>query len=448
MLTKSDFMKYVECPVYLWMTKHRPDLLPEDTPEKGRILEMGREVDDFSRKLFPGGVEVGGYNQEGWQNTQKITADGAKTLFQPTVVAGELTCRADILERDGDSWVINEVKMATKVKKEYPFDVAFQQICFETADMKVAGTNLIHINNQYVRKGEIDPKKLFISEDIADAVLEKTPETKRLIPLALEVLKNQEAPSEDFLALCPNPRTCEYLKVYLESVGQTPEPMEIEPSTDSTGIKEKLSELKYPLYFLDYETHSSAIPSFDGTRPYQNVPFQYSLIVMASPEAEPKYFEFLARKFANPVPELLIQLEQNLGPKGSVIVWNESFEKGCNEEMARMEPAYAKFLQNVNDRVFDLMLIFKFKNRLYVRSEFQKSASLKKVLPIVCPELSYESLVIREDGEASLSWLTLTDSKVPEPDKNKLAENMLEYCKRDTEAMVCILKKLWKEIKK
>ena len=448
MLTKSDFMKYVECPVYLWMAKHRPELLPEDTPEKRRILEMGREVDDFSRKLFKGGIEVEGYNQEGWQNTQKIIADGAKTLFQPTVVAGELTCRADILEKDGEGWAINEVKMATSVKKEYPYDVAFQQICFENAGIKVAGTNLIHVNNKYVRKGEVDPQKLFISEDIADAVFKKTPETKELIPLALEVLENPEAPNEKFLALCPNPRTCEYLKIYLESIGQKLEALEIEPSTDYAGIKERLSELKYPLHFLDYETHSSAIPSFDGTRPYQNVPFQYSLIVIEKPEAEPKYFEFLARKFENPVPGLLAQLKQDLGPKGSVIVWNESFEKGCNEEMARMEPTHADFLQNVNSRVYDLMLVFKFKNQLYIRSEFQKSASLKVVLPVVCPGLSYKTLAIQDGGEASSSWPVLTNPKTPISTKNQLAKDMLEYCKRDTEAMVCILNKLWEEIKK
>lgn len=446
-LTKSDFMKYVECPVYLWMAKHQPELLPKDTPEKRRILEMGREVDDYSRKLFAGGVEVEGYNQEGWQNTQKVMASGATTLFQPTVVAGELTCRADIFKKDRDGRIINEVKAATRVKTEYPHDVSFQRICFENAGIKIADTNLIHINNQYIRKGGVDPKKLFISEDITDVVLEKIPETKKLIPLALKVLERDKVPDEKFLALCPNPRTCEYLKIYLESTGQKPGLLYIKPSTDYIGIKEKLSELKYPFYFLDYETHSSAIPSFDGTRPYQNIPFQYSLIAVESPGAEPEYSEFLARSFENPVPELLSQLKKNLGPKGSVIVWNQSFEMGCNEEMARMEPTYANFLENTNSRVFDLMVIFKFKNQLYVRNEFQKSASLKKVLPIVCPELSYESLVIREGGEASLSWLVLTDSKTSESDKNKLAKNMLEYCKRDTEAMVCILKKLWEEIK-
>lgn len=449
MFTKTDFMKYVECPVYLWLSKYRPDLLPEDTPEKRRILEMGRAVDDFSRNLFPGGVVAEGYNQEGWQNTQKLMAGSAQTLFQPTVVADPLTCRADIMTRNNKikGWDINEVKMATSVKKDYPYDVAFQQICFENAGMKITGANLIHINNQYIRKGKIDPQKLFISEDITGAVFEKMPETKKLIPLALEVLERQKVPDKEFLALCPNPRTCEYLKIYLESIGQKPEAMEIKPSTDYAGIKERLSELQYPLYFLDYETHSSAIPPFDGTRPYQNIPFQYSLGVKEAPDAGTQYLELLVRKFENPVPALLSRLKKDIGAKGSIIVWNESFEKGCNDEMTRMEPAYADFLQKVNNRIFDLMIIFKFKNQLYVRSEFQKSASLKVVLPIICPELSYNNLAIQEGAAASAAWSTLTGLNISEAEKARLADDMLKYCKRDTEAMVCILDKLSKEIK-
>lgn len=156
----------------------------------------------------------------------------------------------------------------------------------------------------------------------------------------------------------------------------------------------------------------------------------------------------MAREFKNPVPELLAKLKNDIGPKGSIIVWNESFEKKRNEEMAQAQPTFADFLKSVNERMFDLMQIFKYNRRLYVKSEFHKSASLKDVLPVMCPELSYESLVIREGGEASASWPILTDPKTPENDKSKLAKDMLEYCKRDTEAMVCILKKLWEEIKK
>ncbi len=447
MLTKTDFMKYMECPVYLWMAKHRPELIPEDTPEIRRVLEMGREVDDFSRKLFEGGVEVKGYNQEGWENTQKLVADGAKILFQPTVVADTLTCRADILEKSKNTWILNEVKGATTVKKEYPYDVAFQRVCFENAGIKLDQTNLIHINNQYVRQGEIEPKKLFTTEDITDIVLDKVDEVKKLIPIALEVLGRSEAPDEKFLSSCPNSTRCQYLKIYLESIGQKAKERLIEETTDAAGISEKLAELTYPLYFLDYETYGSPIPPFDGTRPYQNIPFQYSLGIKDTPDAEIRYMEFLARAFENPVPALLAQLKHDIGNKGSVIVWNESFEKGCNDEMGRMEPHYADFLKAVNNRIFDLMIIFKLKNQLYTRNAFQKSASLKMVLPAICPELAYDDLAIHEGSTASASWPVLTSPKTSETEKEKLASDMLTYCKRDTEAMVCILDTLEREIK-
>ncbi|OGF76454.1 hypothetical protein A2926_02575 [Candidatus Giovannonibacteria bacterium RIFCSPLOWO2_01_FULL_44_40] len=448
MLTKTDFMKYMECPVGLWMEKHRPDLIPEDTPEVRRVLEMGREVDDFSRKLFEGGVEVAGYNQEGWQNTKKLIESGVKILYQPTVVADPITCRADILEKSKNTWTLNEVKSATTVKKEYPYDVAFQRICFENAGIKLDRTNLVHINNQYVRRGDIQPEKLFVSEDITDMVLEKTDEVKHLIPLALKVLNRREAPDEEMLATCPSPRNCEYLNIYLESVGQIPEEPRIEETTDVAGIAETLAELQYPLYFLDYETYGSPIPPFDGTRPYQNIPFQYSLGIKDAPDANTRYEKFLARTFKDSVPGLLAQLRRDIGERGSVIVWNESFEKGCNDEMARMEPDYADFLKAVNDRIFDLMVIFKLKNQLYTRNAFQKSASLKMVLPAICPELAYDDLTIQEGATASASWPVLTSTNTSKADKAKLADDMLSYCKRDTEAMVCILKKLQQEINK
>ena len=159
-------MKYLECPLGLWMQKNMPELIPEDTIDVKRVMEMGREVDDFSRKLFEGGAEVRGYNHAGWQNTQKAMNSGAEILFQPTVVAGDITCRADILERNGAGWIINEVKAATSFKKEYSYDVAFQRICFENAGIKIEGTNLIHINNKYVKEGDVEPKKLFISDQV------------------------------------------------------------------------------------------------------------------------------------------------------------------------------------------------------------------------------------------------------------------------------------------
>lgn len=483
MLTKSDFMKYIECPAYLWLSKHRPDLLPEDTPETERVFAMGREVDELSKKLFATGVEIRGFNHEGWKNTKKAMAGDNKVLFQPTVIADPLTCRADILikSKKNGSWDINEVKMATMVKKEYIYDVGFQRICFENAGIKIGRTNLIHINKDYVRRGEIETKKLFVFEDITDEVNEKLPEIKKEIERALEVVKIKDRLDLQLIEGCVNPKRCEYLECYckevpgiysisdkipperllillnreifdskniqpdvLESIGYKPK--EKFTRIDAPAIKKEFKKLKYPLYFFDYETYNSPIPPFDGTKPYQQIPFQYSLIIKDSPTAPSRHAEFLMRKFENPVPDLLTRLKRDIGPRGSVIVWFALFEMSRNKEMAEMEPAYADFLKSMNDRIFDLMLIFKFKNRMYIKSEFKELASLKIILPILCPELSYDTLAIREGGEASASWPVLTSDKTPAKEKAELEKNMLAYCKRDTEAMVGILDRIIKDI--
>ncbi len=218
--------------------------------------------------------------------------------------------------------------------------------------------------------------------------------------------------------------------------------------SDAPAIKQELRKLKYPLYFFDYETYGHAIPPFDGYRPYQQIPFQYYLHIQESESADIEHLEFLARSYEDPVPALLLQLKKDIGTKGTVIVWFASFESSRNREMALLYPQYADMLNSINDRMFDLMLLFKFKNHLYLHSEFGGSASLKKVLPVLCPELAYSDLAIQEGGEASASWLTMTSDKTPKDERLRLAENMLAYCKRDTEAMVGILEKVRKEIGK
>src|SRR3989338_11577754 len=179
MLTKSSFMKYVKCPVYLWLSKHRPDLLPEETPELRRRFEIGKEVDGLARNLFPNGVEVKGYNRKGWINTKKAMIKKPAVLFQPTAVTNDnLSSRADILtfDRKNNVWDIHEVKMGTKVKPENITDVAFQRNCSEKTGIKIGKTFLVHINNKYVRHGPIEPEKLFVSEDITEKVIQKMPE--------------------------------------------------------------------------------------------------------------------------------------------------------------------------------------------------------------------------------------------------------------------------------
>ena len=195
------------------------------------------------------------------------------------------------------------------------------------------------------------------------------------------------------------------------------------------------------MYFLDYETMSGVIPAYDGIRPYQQVPFQYSLHIQETPDAELKHTEYLHKENSHPVRGLLEQLKKDIGPEGSVIVWNQGFEKKCNADMAEMESEFSKFLHNVNDRVIDLMIPFS--EGWYVDKDFFGSASIKAVLPVLVPELSYKELNISGGATAQRIWMeTIIDGK-NQSTKEQIISDLIKYCSLDTLAMV----EIWRILK-
>ena len=227
---------------------------------------------------------------------------------------------------------------------------------------------------------------------------------------------------------------------FVVGLGYAPE----EKFVDHEAIRGELKGLHYPLYFLDYETYSSPIPMFDGTKPWQQVPFQYSLYIRKSKDATLAHKEFIATENKNPIADLAQQLEKDIGDTGSVVVWNATFEATRNKEIAKAYPDYASCMESVNARMFDLMVIFR--KKLYTQHKFHRSYSIKNILPVLVPELSYKELAIQEGGTASVSWPILIDEKTPAAEKDELKKNMLLYCDLDTMAMVRILENLEKEI--
>lgn len=485
MLSKSQFLKYIQCYKYLWLYKFRRDLLPEETDESlQRIFDEGYEVEDYARKLFPKGVKAEGLYETAKKNTDKLIKDGNKVIFQATAMANSLYAMADIFVKNGDKWDIYEVKSSTQVKDIHVIDLSFQKICFESAGYKIGKTHLVVINTSYVRKGKIDPTKLLKIEDISFDVRNLISETKLNIESALKLIKSPKEPQIRILKQCNSPYECPFIdycwkdvpdhSIYSIACGLSEKKLNelldqdileikdipedfltrdralmhrhvvkhnkvhIEPDK----IKDDLNSLKYPLYFLDYETFSPAIPLFDGYKPYQRIVFQFSLHVQEKPGGKLKHYEFLAKDFKDPTEDLLKALRKFIAKKGTAISWNAMFEKGCNSEMAKQAPQYAMFLKSVNDSMYDLMLIFR--KGYYVHKNFHGSASIKKVLPVLIPKLSYKNLNIQEGGTASDSWKTLIDPDIDKKEKDKLYRDMLDYCCMDTMAMVEILKFLEK----
>jgi Domain of unknown function(DUF2779) len=473
MLTKTLFNHYLECPVYAWLETHRSDLLPADKEKTSRI-KNGIAVDALARTLYPHGIEVRADGASGWIEAYKAIATTSAAMFRPTIVAGDLSCLSDILTCERGSFAIRKVTASTELKEAHIRDVAFQKMCFEANSVKVSEAHLIHLNRDYVRQGEVKPHELLMSEDITARVNTATDAVREAIDRARAALRITDAPSLDLLEGCSHPERCPYSKAYctgfldvvrlannmssrlllglirneavdplmvpgsiLRTAGYAPEEPEVH--IDVIRLKEALDGLAYPLHFLDYETYGPTIPPFDGYRPYDSIPFQFSLGVQRSAGADVEYYEFLARSFADPVPELAAHLGKVLGKKGMVLAWNMGFEQRCNELMARVHPEWTTFFEDVNARLWDPMLLFKQQRHLYYDSRFMKSASLKRVLPVLCPDLAYTDLAIQEGATASESWPLLTGTDLSLEEKEKLAQDMLSYCKRDTEAMAHIL---------
>ncbi len=492
MLTKSGFLKYLQCPKALWLYKKRRDLLPEVDENKQVVFDTGYEVENYAYNLFPGGVSAFEEGDNFWEpieKTKRLVNEKKKIIYQPSFLAKNLFCRSDIVEydEDNDRWDIIEVKSSTQPHDIHYKDLSFQKICLESSGVKVGRVFLIHINNQYVKNGDIEPEKLLVKRDITAEVERITEDTKLEIKDALNVVSLSEEPDVKILRQCHRPYDCDFIDYCFKDTPQDSiysiagalgskklntlidegiiKTVDIPPEMLTTkklekhhhvtkhntvhiekeNIKKELEKIEYPIYYLDYETYAPAIPIFDGYKPYQKIVFQYSLHVQQEPGGELEHYYFLAKDFKDPTEDLSGSLRDIVGGKGSFIAWNKGFEEACNREMGERRPEFRDFYEDINRRMVDLMDVFK--KGYYVHKDFHGSASLKKVLPVLVPELSYQDLEIQEGMTASNNWGKMIKGEVQKEERDRIYEDLLNYCELDTLAMVKILEKLKEEIK-
>ncbi|MDQ5944435.1 MAG: hypothetical protein QG658_503 [Patescibacteria group bacterium] len=445
-ISKSDYMLYLRHPAWLWVKKHKPSLIPPVDENTQAIFDAGHAFEPYAESLFPEGVALGFSDYDEYrslpQRTQDAIARGDQVLFQPRFEWKEFTCICDIVSFVGAREVdLYEIKASTRTKLDHEYDLAFQAAVLEGSGLKVRNISVIHVNNRYVRHGEINAHELTTFTDITAEVRAREEATHKHMAQAVVTANSTEMPD-------PNPKHARlgskkaWLQIYENIVGTVEKQLQIgiEPIIDKPKIAEFLQQLEYPLYFLDYETMSGLIPYFDGHRPYQQVPFQYSLHVLEAPHAELTQKEYLHRENSDPSRPLTEQLIQDIGDKGSVIVWYEDFEKGRNKELGEMMPEYKNAMEAINERVVDLMVPFK--QKWYDDQRFNGSASIKNVLPVLCPHLSYKELGIQEGGSAQRLWMEAVLDEKRADQKDQILEDLIEYCSLDTLAMVEIYKKL------
>lgn len=481
MLTKSDYNRYRECPIHLWVRKHRPDEVAESDEQLEWIFEQGNLVESQARLMFPEGQLVREHTREAEERTKALVAESATTIFQATAIADGLFAMADVLRWNpgSEAWDLFEVKSSTSVKTEHLHDVCFQRLAFRRAGYEIGSLFLIHVNNGYVRQGHIDPTAFLVIEDITGKVDAIASATEQDIDAAKAFIAVGDVPAQEACTCTPNGCPCsnycypdlpEYSIFDLTRIRQAKakalyasgvrtltdlpasyrlspaQALQVEvlrsgqPVVDVGAIRRMLSSLEYPLHFLDYESWNPALPMFDGYRPYQQMVFQYSLHVIPAPGSPEVHKDCLVRDSHDPSHEVVHRLAEDIGPTGSVIVWNKSFEMSRNNEMGARFPEFADFLTALNGRVFDLMDVFR---RLhYVHPSFRGSCSIKDVLPVLVPGLSYGDLVIQEGGTASLTWYRMMTDGNRATERDEAFEHLRAYCHLDTLAMVQVFRHL------
>jgi len=471
-LTKSNYLLGLECPRYLWSVVNKPDVVKGPSVSDKFNFEQGDLVGQLAKNLFPEGVDLPTDYIENIKKSEEFLNSG-KPLFEAGFEFNNCFSRADVLVPSEDGWDIVEVKSATKTKDVNIHDVSFQKYVYEGKGLKINKTYLLHLNNEFVKNGEIDFNELFVREDVTEQVEEAVKDIDKRI---LDVFSFISSPSPPDAALAKaklvkdgfhdcikdgcvslpenhvfclyrgGKLSCELFENGFEVIKDIPEDVRLngkqkiqrecelsgEVYVDRDGIKNFLGKLEYPIHYLDFETFSTAIPMFDGLKPYSVVPFQFSLHV--DDKENVNHYEFLYEGSGDPRREFLEALKESLGDSGSVVVYNQSFEIGRLKELAEAFPEHKKWIENVLKRIIDLLIPFR--EFSYYNPKQQGSASIKKVLPALCGK-SYEGMEIGDGGTASVKFYNMAYNNGKD-----VREALLKYCELDTLAEVMIVEKL------
>jgi hypothetical protein len=477
-LSKSKILSGWQCHKRLWLEVHDPHKAEIDAAAE-RGFEIGHQVGEIARRLFPDGVLIGHEKDLSGalaETERRLSEPGPVTLFEPALRHAGVLFRADVLIRDArDRIRLVEVKAATKVKPVYLIDCAVQTWVLAGLELHPARVELAHVNNQFVYPGGDDYRGLIALEDVTDKV---APMLEH-VPAWLEEYRGMldgEVPPIEIGPQCGDPYDCPFLTyctppqpdypvrclpggkkaVWLlleegiEDIRDVPagrltsERQEWVRRVTCAGAPElkpgaarALAELAWPRYYLDFETVAFAVPIWPGTRPYQALPFQWSCHIETEDGAL-THRAFLADGAEPPMREFAESLIDALGESGPILVYTH-YEARILGELAAMYPDLAPALEAIASRLFDLHPVAKAN---YYHPDMLGSWSIKAVLPTIAPEMAYETLgEIQEGSAASEAFLEIIDPATTDERRQALREALIAYCAHDTLAMVRVAKK-------
>lgn len=479
-LSKSKYLNGLQCHKLLWVAVNDAKRIPPTDAATQYVFDQGHLVGELAHRLYSDGINLDTSSIAGNLRQTQASLQLRKPLFEAGFSANRMYCRVDVLKPAGeDEWDIVEVKSTNSAKDEHVQDVEFQRHCCLNAGLKIRGCHVMHLDKNYIRQGEIDPGRLFTAQEVTSRLDQAAGVFENRLAAMLAVIDSGKCPEAAIGRHCNSPHSCplqgecwanmpeqNVMTLYggkklgedliargILDIGSIPADVALDSrqhiqkqcadsniSHISTGeVRSFLAGLVYPLYFMDFETFSAAIPIYDGSRPHQKIPFQFSVHSLAAPGAGPEHYSYLAEGRDDPRPAFTAELCKAVGPGGTVLVYSAPFEKSVLKELAESLPAYSERVESIMARIVDLNLPFR-KFSCY-HPDQAGSTSLKQVLPAMT-DLKYGEMEISEGQTASLKFMESVFGDITPEEIQKIRADLIAYCGLDTYGMVEIVRRL------
>lgn len=483
-ITKSDYLLYKQCSKSFWFQKNQFEIM--ENVDNNEQMQKRTEVTVAARELLPGGKVVPYSNdlKEMIVATTQLIESGSTTIYGAAFEFSNLFVVCDMIKKIGETWTIFEVKSSTGVKERHLDDAAFQFYVVAN-NLPVSTVSLVHINNTYVRQGKLDFQELFRVQDVSEEIIDR-------LPVLLDDLQKMTKIQVGDMPVCGIGEHCsKYGKEDIECAAKShcwshipsysifnvarlgkkafslhdrgivnikdiPDDFKLSEGQrlqvnaekhnieilDRVEIREHLTAFKFPLYFLDFETFQQAIPLFDNLKPYQQIPFQYSLHIIKDQFLPLEHKEFLGEEGVDPRRKLATKLIKDIPKNVTTIAYNMSFEKKVLKDLSELFPEFASHLLDIHENMVDLMIPFQ--KKWYFTNTMKGKYSIKNVLPALLPHeeaLNYEHLSI-QNGSMAMNIYERLHTLAPN-DIMRVRQDLLAYCHLDTLAMV----KIWEVLR-
>ncbi len=483
-LSKSSFIKSVQCLKSLYLYKNHYALKDPVSKERQAVFNRGNNIGVLARNLFPGGVDVSPESVakygESVARTRELIEAGVTVIYEAAFIYEGVLVALDILVKKDNKWLAYEVKSSARISSVYVMDACLQYYVIRNVLPELEDIFIVNINPGYVLNGELKLESLFKMTSVKTDALKNLPFFEDRIARAREVLNMNTMPdvaiSEhcfspypcDFIGTCwkkipensvfelsgiSKSRQCEWYKRGYEKISDLPDDVEagdfvklqIQAFKKGTAliksreIRDFYSKISFPVCFLDIEVAMPVVPLYEGTQPFQQIPFLFSVHELSGYGGIARHSAFIGEVYEDPRKAFARELIESTGNCGTVLVFDEQLEKTVIHRLAKDFPEYKTALEILSAKIIDFA--YPFQQQWYYNPEMKGSFSLKTIFPALCQDQSFGQLTINSGVQAMYAWLEILEEKDLFRTQ-EIKEHLLKYCETDTYALMKVFEKL------